>query len=125
MKNCHKLLFVVFVIAFCDYVSSIEKVSNVRDALKSYPSQDTETGGRPKFIYIKMRKNLPRSIEYYSDLFFKFLSTMGVRPYFVNLNDSHLLGIFRFESIIDVEVFKETFEDLISDAEVTEKLRNV
>ena len=125
MKNLHLFIFVILAILFCENVSSIEKFSNIRDAVNSYPSQDRQIGGRPKFIYIKMRENLPRSIEYYSNLFFKFLSTVGVRPYFVNMNDSHLVGIFRYESVVDVEVFKETFEDFIVDAEIKEKLNDI
>jgi hypothetical protein len=118
--NCVLIIFVL--IAFISMIQCIEKVTNAKDALKSYPSQDKRHGMRPKYIYITMKKNLSKDLDYYSKIFYMFLSTVGVRPYFVNLNDSQLLGIVPHHVEVNLEAVKENFEDLIQKIEVKDKL---
>ncbi len=122
MKIFHRFIFLLFSLAFFHLILCIEKVSNIKDALKSYPQQDKKHGKRPKYIYITMHKNLQNDLDYYSKIFYKFMSTVGLRPYFVNLNDSQLLGIVSYDADVDVEAIQENFEDLIQKIQVKDKL---
>jgi hypothetical protein len=51
------------------------------------------------------------------------MATAGVRPYFVNLKDSQLLGIVPKDAEIDKEVILETFKDVIEAIEIKDTIQ--
>jgi len=118
-----KLVYLFFVFIFIICVECVPKYNNLNDALKDYPSQDKRNGKPPKFVYMKFYKSKVDKIDYFSKILYQFMSTMGVRPYFVNMNDDTLLGIVSKESVIDKEVILSQFSDVIESIEIKDEMR--
>lgn len=114
--------FFVLIFMYINFCTCIEKYSNIQDALKNYPNQDKKHGKQPKFVYFHMNKNKAKDIDYFSKILYQFMNTMGVRPYFVNLQDSQLLGIVPKEANIDVESLMENFGDVINKIEIKDEM---
>jgi hypothetical protein len=104
-------LFFVFIFVFC--VKCVPKYDNLKDAVKDYPLQDKRNGKQPKFVYMKFYKSKVDKIDYISKILYQFMSTMGVRPYLVNMNDDTLLGIVAKDTVIDKEIILSQFSDVI------------
>jgi hypothetical protein len=115
--------FIVFLILVSG-ILSIQKYENVQDALKEYPQQDKRNGKPPKYIYFKLFKEREKEMDYFSRILYQFMSTMGVRPYFVNLKDSILLGIVPIQAEIDTQVILDTFKEVVESIEITTKMKN-
>ncbi len=121
LNICLKILLVTNL--FCG-IFSIQKYDNVNDALKDYPQQDKKNGKVPKYLYIKLFKEKEKEIDYFSRILYQFMSTTGVRPYFVNLKDNILLGIVPIHLEVDTQVILDTFQDVIQSIEVTTQLKS-
>jgi hypothetical protein len=114
--------FIVFLILVSG-ILSIQKYENVQDALKEYPQQDKRNGKAPKYIYFKLFKEREKEMDYFSRILYQFMSTMGVRPYFVNLKDTILLGIVPIQAEIDTQVILDTFKEVVESIEITTKMK--
>jgi hypothetical protein len=117
MKTIFKFFIVAIILV---YISSIDYYTDTLEALKNYPNQVKKGGKNPKYLYFKMKKNLPRGIDYYTKILYSVLNTAGIRPYFVNLKDEILLGLIPEDANINEEMilelkdrFKEVVEDII------------
>jgi hypothetical protein len=124
MNTLLKLLTFILIILS---VITLEYYEDTIEALKSYPNQVKKGGKNPKYLYFKMKKNLPRGIDYYTKIFYAFLNTAGMRPYFVNLKDETLLGLIPEDANIDqsgIEEIKQRFEDIVDDVFLKFSLKN-
>jgi hypothetical protein len=123
-----KLFFVFFkfllIFIVVSEVVSIQKYENIKDALKEYPQQDKKNGKPPKYIYFKLFKEREKEMDYFSRILYQFMSTMGVRPYFVNLKDSILLGIVPLQAEIDTQTILDTFKEVVESIEITTTMKN-
>jgi hypothetical protein len=116
------VLFIFLVIICIESIKCVEKYDNIKDALKDYPHQDRKNGKPPKYVYFTFKERRVREMDYFSKILYKFLSTTGVRPYFVNLKDSQLLGIVPKDAEIDKEAILRTFKDVLENVEIKETM---
>lgn len=123
-RELTKYLKIISVLCLLRSVLSIQKYDNIKEALKDYPQQDRKSGRTPKYLYFKLFKDRAREMDYFSRILYQFMSTMGVRPYFVNLKDSILLGVIPIDLQINTKVILETFKDVIESIEVTTKMKD-
>ncbi len=114
-----KLLYLVILINIC---LCLESFANPRDALANYPKQNKKSGKEPKFLYIRMKPESCRQMDYYSRIFYNYLNTVGVRPYFTKVQNNLLLGMVPIDAEIDVPALKDNFEDLVEDIYIKYKL---
>src|SRR5690349_15651740 len=115
MKISFFLSFLLFI-----FVTSIQKYENIKDVMKDYP-QKAKKGKPPKFLYFKMSQG--KDLDYFSKILYKFMSTMGVRPYFVNLNDNQLLGIVPRDAEINTEAILDTFKGVVENIEIKYEMK--
>lgn len=108
------IVLLIFIVG----MNCIQKYENAENALKDYPTQDKKHGKKPKYVYFQMKPNHAQNLDYFSKILYKFMLTMGVRPYFVNLKDSVLLGIVPIDAEIDTEAILSTFSDSIDSVEI-------
>ena len=123
-REIKKLFKIISLICLICNVFCIQKYDNIQEALKDYPQQDRKIGRVPKYLYFKLFKERAKEMDYFSRILYQFMSTMGVRPYFVNLKDSILLGIIPLDLEIDTNVILETFKDVIESIEITTQMKN-
>jgi hypothetical protein len=117
------IIFLICLVIICiESVKCVERYDNLKDALKDYPHQDRKNGKPPKYVYFTFKEKRVREMDYFSKILYKFLSTTGVRPYFVNLKDSQLLGIVPKDAQIDKEAILSTFKDVIESIEIKETM---
>jgi hypothetical protein len=106
------------------FINCLEKYDSVQNALKNYPQQDKKYGKKPKFVYFTMKKTNTQDLDYFSKMLYRFMQTMGVRPYFVNLNDNQLLGIVPKDAEIDTNAILSTFSDAVESIEIKETMND-
>jgi hypothetical protein len=114
-----KILYLVILINIC---LCIDHYTSASEALKNYPKQTKKGGKVPKFIYFKMRPESCRNMDYYSRIFYNYLNTVGVRPYFSKIENNLLLGMVPVDAEIDLDALKDNFSDLVEDIYIKYRL---
>jgi hypothetical protein len=114
-----KILYLVILI---NIYLSLENYSTASEALRNYPKQTKKGGKEPKFLYFKMKPESCRNIEYYSRIFYNYLNTVGVRPYFSKIDTNLLLGMIPKDSEVDTQELKSHFSELVDDVYIKFKL---
>jgi hypothetical protein len=117
------ILLILLILLSIESIKCVEKYDNVKDALKDYPQQDRRNGKPPKYLYFTFKQSKIQEMDYFSKILYRFLSTTGVRPYFVNLKDKQLLGIVPKDAEIDKDVILSTFKDVIENVEIKETMQ--
>ncbi len=123
MRKILSIGIAITIINVMSLITCLNKYDSEIEALKDYPGMNDKGGKQPKYLYFTMTEDGKKEIAYFSKILYRFMATMGARPYFVNLRDENLLGILPKDTDVDIDVILDRFRGIVSKIEITTKMR--